>query len=96
MKHVIDLVNPTGMVYIAIDGVPPMAKIHQQRLRRFKNVFEKQEMTRIYDKNYIQEDERTKIYKTDYNMISPGTSFMSALSKTLKMYLTFFQNQIST
>jgi 5'-3' exonuclease len=86
MKHVIDLVNPTEMVYIAIDGVPPMAKIHQQRLRRFKNVFEKQELTRIYDKNHIPEEERTKIYKTDYNMISPGTSFMSALSKTLKMY----------
>ena len=32
----ITLVNPTQCVYIAFDGVPPMAKVHQQRLRRYK------------------------------------------------------------
>lgn len=38
--HVIKQVQPQEGVYIAIDGVVPMAKMRQQRLRRFKSVWE--------------------------------------------------------
>ncbi len=44
---VIRQVEPTRGVYIAIDGVAPMAKIKQQRMRRFKIVGESSEKNTI-------------------------------------------------
>ena len=39
-KTLINIIKPTGIIYIAIDGVAPMAKIKQQRMRRFKQTDE--------------------------------------------------------
>ncbi len=36
LDRLIKLANPKRLVYIAIDGVAPRAKMHQQRLRRYK------------------------------------------------------------
>ena len=44
-----DLVKPKDLIYIAIDGVCPRAKIEQQRKRRFKSALEK----KIWDTNAI-------------------------------------------
>ena len=58
-------------VHICIDGVVPMAKIRQQRLRRFKSVWlaaaEREAGLRKGD-------------SWDSNAITPGTSFMEALA----------------
>ena len=37
LKYIIDFVNPKKVIYIAIDGVAPIAKIKQQRSRRYKS-----------------------------------------------------------
>ena len=38
-----NIVQPTDCVYVAVDGVAPMAKIRQQRVRRFKSAVQAEE-----------------------------------------------------
>ena len=67
----LSLVSPKR-VFIAFDGVPPMAKVKQQRERRYKG-WMTQKMTKEKVKwNTVQ--------------ITPGTSFMNALDKELTRY----------
>lgn len=63
-------------VYIAVDGVVPMAKMKQQRLRRFKSV--------VLEELEVQQQVRTKDQPVwDRNSITPGTLFMKKLDKAL-------------
>ena len=36
----IKIISPDGIIYIAFDGVAPVAKMEQQRTRRYKSSFE--------------------------------------------------------
>ena len=56
-------------VLLAVDGVVPMAKIRQQRVRRFKSVWLRQFNTDV---------------SWDTNAITPGTEFMEKLGIMLK------------
>lgn len=49
MKLLIDYANPHTNVYIAIDGIPPCAKMKQQRQRRYRSTLEK----KVWDTNAI-------------------------------------------
>lgn len=73
---VIREVQPKNGVFIAIDGVVPMAKMRQQRLRRFKSAWLAQNIT----------DETSGGW--DKNAITPGTVFMSKLRKHLEKMIT--------
>ena len=42
LDKIISYVNPSKGIYLAIDGVAPVAKIKQQRSRRFKSVISDQ------------------------------------------------------
>ena len=63
-------------VFIAVDGVVPMAKMKQQRLRRFKSIFmepyELENGAKILGKE-----------SWDKNSITPGTLFMKKLDNAL-------------
>lgn len=85
-RFVLELVKPRNLVYIAIDGVPPMAKINQQRMRRFKSANEKHDLNEIYDKYDVPTEER-HMDKCDFNMISPGTAYMNALSTNIQRFI---------
>ena len=69
---VIKEVSPTEGVYIAIDGVVPMAKMRQQRLRRFKSSW----ATSMAAESAVD--------KWDRNAITPGTNFMATLAASLQ------------
>jgi 5'-3' exonuclease len=92
MLKIITKVNPTKQLYIAIDGVAPLAKMKQQRARRYKSVL---------DKNLKEQLERKHNVKStpsehDFNMISPGTEFMTDLSIYLKQKISETQWSFKT
>ena len=72
------LVNPK-LLYIAIDGVAPCAKMNQQRLRRYKTILDKNNIDKIKKEEDIETSE-----SWNTNAISPGTEFMTKLSKSIK------------
>lgn len=90
---VIALMKPRNLVYLAIDGVAPRAKMNQQRTRRFRAVQESEEKKKqiedIRAKLRAQniEPERENTVAFDSNVITPGTEFMTNLSKALQAWI---------
>lgn len=74
IQQMVQFVAPTELVYIAIDGVAPRAKMFQQRKRRFKSAQDK-----VMDPSL-----KGKKALWDSNAITPGTAFMDHLGKTLR------------
>jgi 5'-3' exonuclease len=74
IDHMIDYVKPTKGVYIAIDGVAPVAKVKQQRYRRFKSVHD----NKLWDS--IKKKHNKPIgHFWNNSVITPGTEFMNRL-----------------
>jgi 5'-3' exonuclease len=76
LKKVVSLVNPSKQVFVGVDGVVPMAKMRQQRLRRFKSHWTAAEEIRI-GKSEAKP-------RWDTNAITPGTAFMERLGDALR------------
>ena len=71
-------------MFIAFDGVAPVAKLEQQRNRRYKSWFEKQ----LYNKLSEEESKEKTISENNWNTVSitPGTKFMANLGKGVRVY----------
>ena len=72
----ISIIKPQNRVFIAFDGVAPVAKLEQQRNRRYKS----------YLLEKIKNDLEKQKKKWDKTAITPGTNFMSKLAE----YTTFY------
>jgi len=72
IEYYINEISPKNHVYIAFDGVAPVAKLDQQRNRRYKSALEK--------KLFISES------TWDRCAITPGTNFMSKLTSGINQY----------
>ena len=78
LDKLIAYVSPKKGVYIAIDGVAPVAKIKQQRMRRFKSVADK-----IMWDNIKKKHNRPTHDTWNNNAITPGTKFMVKLNEKI-------------
>ena len=74
--------RPRRLLYLALDGVAPRAKMNQQRSRRFMAVREASSQ-RPSALDAAADDGGGKF---DHNAITPGTEFMLQLGKCLRYY----------
>ena len=72
------LIKPTENVYIAFDGVAPVAKLDQQRCRRYKSAYQNQLQKMIF------KDSKPDAWNTA--AITPGTDFMRQLNEKIKKH----------
>lgn len=90
----LDMVKPTKILYMAIDGVAPRAKMNQQRSRRFRAAKEslekKQSIEQIKNElrlKGVEFDETINQSHFDSNVITPGTPFMANLGVALREWI---------
>jgi len=69
ITNYIKSISPNKIIYIAFDGVAPIAKLEQQRQRRYKS-------------NYLSKISKSNSWNTC--QITPGTAFMNELNITIK------------
>ena len=82
ISEYISKIKPT-FVYISFDGVAPVAKLEQQRQRRYKSHF-------IREKESIIKGENINLHKNKWNQtkITPGTAFMNKLDNYIEKYFS--------
>jgi 5'-3' exonuclease len=78
IDYYVESLKPRKRVFIAFDGVAPVAKLSQQRDRRYKSWYTAQ----------LQREFEGKAYKEAWNTssITPGTNFMNELNETVMNY----------
>lgn len=95
IDRIISCVRPRRVLYMAIDGVAPRAKMNQQRSRRFRASKESAEKAQLMEE--LREEMMTKgarlppakpaTERFDSNCITPGTPFMFRLADCLRFYI---------
>ncbi len=73
IQEYINTIRPSNTVYIAFDGVAPLAKMDQQRSRRVRNA-------------YLEKAEIVAKSAFDSTQITPGTEFMKYLANHLNQH----------
>ena len=74
IEEYIEEIKASNCIFIAFDGVAPLAKMNQQKTRRYKSDF-------ISNNYYKVED---KLWST--SNVTPGTDFMNLLSLKIKRH----------
>ena len=73
-EYILEL-KPDNIVYIAFDGVPPYAKISQQKNRRYKSAYQ----SALFKTDVLW----------DSCAITPGTNFMKSLNTALISHIKY-------
>lgn len=89
INGLVNLLKPTKMILMALDGVAPRCKMNNQRSRRYRSAQDYKEfMAKFY--GYTETADSQENFKN--NSISPGTQFMEQLNEMLHF---FIQKKIS-
>lgn len=82
------IVKPRKLLFLAVDGVAPRAKMNQQRSRRFRSA---KEAERLLAEAIARGDlaDGTIEERFDSNCITPGTAFMHRLSQAFREWIDF-------
>ena len=80
IEYYIGIVEPQKTVIIAFDGVAPVAKLEQQRQRRYKSAYQNEISRQIFKK--------TASDPWNTAAITPGTIFMSELNTMIQEYFS--------
>ena len=78
LEKMISIAQPKKAIFIAIDGVPPVAKMKQQRMRRYKHISD----TEVFN-NIRKKHNKTIPFYWCNSAISPGTEFMKNITTQL-------------
>ena len=78
IEEYINIVNPSKTVIVAFDGVAPVAKLEQQRSRRYKSWYQNEITKMIFKK------EKDDSWNT--TAITPGTKFMAELNDVVSKH----------
>ena len=73
IELIIETIKPSKNIILAFDGVPPFAKLNQQKNRRYKTSYQ----SALFNKNV----------PWDTTAITPGTVFMDKLTNCKSMIL---------
>jgi len=93
VDRLVAAVRPRRLLFMAIDGTAPRAKMNQQRARRFKAAQEAKERAEVMKE--VREELKAmghplppeKGPEWDSNVITPGTGFMARLAEYLRFYV---------
>ncbi|KZT72677.1 hypothetical protein DAEQUDRAFT_595474 [Daedalea quercina L-15889] len=94
-ERVVNMIRPRKLLFMAIDGVAPRAKMNQQRSRRFRSAQEAKEKEEARKEavamweamgKTLSEEEKNK-QSWDSNAITPGTPFMDLLATSLRYWV---------
>ncbi|KAG9317646.1 putative strand exchange protein [Chiua virens] len=94
-NRVVNMIRPRKLLFMAIDGVAPRAKMNQQRSRRFRSAQEakdKAEARKLALAEWeamgkVVSDEEKHKEAWDSNAITPGTPFMDLLAASLRYWV---------
>ncbi|KZS98087.1 putative 5-3 exonuclease [Sistotremastrum niveocremeum HHB9708] len=92
-ERIVAMIRPRKLLFMAVDGVAPRAKMNQQRSRRFRSAQEANEKQLLREEGKadliargveLKEEEEEAAW--DSNQITPGTPFMSSLAAALRYW----------
>lgn len=84
IERLFSIIKPKKLLFIAIDGVAPRAKMNQQRSRRFRTARDRE--VAQHEAQLKGEEVPAEVF--DSNCITPGTEFMFNLSHWLEYFVS--------